>query len=99
MPQLPVKPLPVSYKEFSKNPIIAILYILLLAVAALYIDLRVTTNRQDSEKDRRITNMEKTIASLTVTVDLLNIKARRSDSTIADMTATLRVLKQVGKIQ
>lgn len=95
-----IKPqLPVSFKEFSKKPVIAVLYIALLAIGGLYIDLRRTTNRQDTEKTATIDEMKKTIVSLTVSVDLLKTQLRRCDSSIADMTATLRVLKQVGKIQ
>lgn len=91
--------LPVGFKDFAKKPVIAILYIALFAIGGLYIDLRRTTNKDDKEKSKTIIEMKANIATLTVDIDLLKIQLRRSDSTIADMTATLRVLKQLGKIQ
>lgn len=91
--------LPVSFKEFAKKPVIAILYIALLAIGYLYIDIRVSYNRRDKERVETIGDMKRTIVSLTVDVDLLKNQLRVADSSIADMTATLRILKQFGKIQ
>lgn len=91
--------LPVGFKEFAKKPLIAVLYIALIAIGYLYIDLRKNNDKQDKEKTATIAEMKKTIAGLTIDVKLLQLQLHNADSAIADMTATLRVLKQVGKIQ
>lgn len=83
--------LSVPFKEFAKKPLIAVLYVLLLAIGGLYIDLRSTTSAT-------IKDLKKEIVRLTVDGDLMRLQMRKADSSIADMTATLRVLKQVGKI-
>lgn len=91
--------LPIGFKEFVKNPVVAVLYICLLAIGGLYIDLRHETHVSNAEKTKQISEMQSTIAHLTVSVDLLKVQLQRADSTVADMTATFRVLKQLGKIQ
>lgn len=88
-----------SFKEFSKKPVIAILYVAVLAIGYLYVDLRIVNNKRDKEKTEALSEMKKSIISLTVQVDLLNFQLKKSDSTVADMNATLRLLKQMGKIQ
>lgn len=91
--------LPIGFKEFVKNPVVAVLYICLLAIGGLYVDLRHETHLSNKEKTKQIADMQTTISHLTVSVDLLKIQLTRADSTVADMGATLRVLKQLGKIQ
>lgn len=91
--------LPVSFKEFAKKPTLAVLYISLLAIGYLYVDLRGTFNKRDKERVVTITELNAKINRLYGEVGFLNDRVRRADSSMADMAATLRVLKQVGKIQ
>lgn len=91
--------LPVSFKDFAKQPIIAILYIALMAIGYLYIDIRISYNKRDKERIETIAEQNIKINKLYGEVGFLTDRVRRADSSIADMAATLRVLKQVGKIE
>jgi hypothetical protein len=78
--------LPVSFKDFAKNPVVATLFIVLCGISALYIDVRSTFKDQ--------------ITSQAVKVQKLDALAlRRCDSSLASATAKLSTLESLGKIQ
>tara|TARA_R110002126_G_scaffold240559_1_gene384177 strand:+ start:435 stop:659 length:225 start_codon:yes stop_codon:yes gene_type:complete len=54
MPALPV----VSFKEFVKNPIVALLFICLMAIGYLYVDNRATLTNQISRLEKDIEQLE-----------------------------------------
>jgi hypothetical protein len=89
-----------SFDKFvnTKKPIMAILYIALLAIGYLYIDLRSSFNKRDKERIETISDLNRKVNNLYGEVGFLNDRVRRADSSMADMAATLRVLKQVGRI-
>jgi hypothetical protein len=54
MPALPV----VSFKEFVKNPIVALLFICLMAIGYLYVDNRTTLTNQITHLQEDIEQLE-----------------------------------------
>jgi fumarate reductase subunit C len=84
--------LPVTFKEFSKNPVVATLFIVLLAIGYLYVDIRTTFQGQAKSQDLRIEKVENRL-------DLVQEALRRSDSLNAVSTTKLSTLQQLGKIQ
>lgn len=90
-----------SFNDFVnvKNPAMAILYVTLLAVGGLYIDQKSTNNRIHKENKETIASQNQKINNLYGELGFLTDRVRRADSALADMTATLRVLKQVGTIK
>ena len=77
--------LPVSFKDFVKNPIIGTLFIVLCGISALYIDVRSTFKDQ-------ITSQSIKVQKLDDKVDLMQIALRRCDSSLASATAKLSTL-------
>jgi hypothetical protein len=84
--------LPVTFKEFSKNPVVGTLFIVLIAIGYLYIDVRSTFQNQGKTQDLRIEKLENR-------VDIVSQALRRSDSISAVSNTKLSTLEQLGKIQ
>jgi hypothetical protein len=83
--------MPISFKEFSKNPIIGTLFIVLLAIGYLYIDVRKTFTDQASTQSVKIEKLE-------VKEELLHDAVRRLDSSLSSATSKLSTLEQLGRI-
>ena len=84
--------MPVTFKEFSKNPIVGTLFIVLIAIGYLYIDIRSTFQGSIQKNDVRIEKLEGR-------VDLVQEALRRSDSLNAVSNTKLSTLEQLGKIE
>jgi hypothetical protein len=84
-------PLPLSFKEFSKNPIVGTLFLVLIAISYLYIDVRSTFKDQ-------ITSQSVKVQSLDNKVDIMQVALRRCDSSLAVASTKLSTLEQLGKI-
>ena len=84
--------LPVSFKQFTSNPIVATLFIVLCGISALYIDVRSTFKDQ-------ITSQGVKVEKLDEKVDIMQVALRRCDSSLASATAKLSTLESLGKIQ
>ena len=84
--------LPVTFKEFSKNPVVGTLFIVLIAIGYLYIDVRSTFQNQGKSQDLRIEKLENR-------VDIVSQALRRSDSISAVSNTKLSTLEKLGKIQ
>ena len=83
--------LPVSYKEFVKQPIVATLFIVLCGISALYIDVRSTFQEQAKAQNVRIEKVENRL-------DLVQNALRKSDSLSAVSTTKLQVLTDLKMI-
>ena len=83
--------LPVSYKEFVKQPIIATLFIVLCGIYALYIDVRSTFQDQAKLQNVRIEKVEGRL-------DAVQNALRKSDSLSAVSTTKLQVLTDLKMI-
>ena len=83
--------LPVSYKEFVKQPIVATLFIVLCGISALYVDVRSTFQDQAKAQYLRIEKVEGRL-------DLVQNALRKSDSLSAVSTTKLQVLTDLKMI-
>ena len=83
--------LPVSYKEFVKQPIVASLFIVLCGISALYVDVRSTFQDQAKAQNVRIEKVENRL-------DLVQNALRKSDSLSAVSTTKLQVLTDLKMI-
>ena len=84
-------PLPISFKEFAKNPVVGTLFLVLIAISYLYIDVRSTFKDQ-------ITSQSIKVESLDNKVDVMQVALRKCDSSLAVATTKLSTLEQLGKI-
>lgn len=84
--------LPISYKEFSKDPVKGLLFLVIVAVGYLYVDGKVNYNNQ-------IVAQGKKIESLELKIDLLVSQLRKADSTSAALSSKITVLQELGKIK
>jgi hypothetical protein len=81
---------PITFEQFSKDPVKGLLFIALLAVGGLYIDGRMNYQLQ-------ITKHEDKIMSLENKIDLLTTALKRSDSALAVTVTKLEILTQMQK--
>lgn len=84
--------MPVSFKDFSKDPVKGLLFIVLVAIAYLYIDGKMNYTSQIEKQEIKIEILE-------TKVDALTVQLRKSDSTLAAATAKIGLLQQLGKIK
>jgi fumarate reductase subunit C len=85
-------PLPISFKEFAKNPIVGTLFLVLIAISYLYIDIRTTFKEQATSQNVRIEKVEGRL-------DKVQEALRVSDSAKAVTTTQLQTLQQLGAIK
>lgn len=86
-----IKP-PISFKEFSKDPVKGLLFIVLIAIGYLYVDIKLSNKEIVSKQDAKIEALE---SKVSVLVDQL----RKSDSTSAALASKIAVLQELGKIK
>ena len=86
-----VKP-PISFKEFSKDPVKGLMFICIIAVGYLYVDIKMSNQNIVEKQDAKIEVLETKVNQLT---DQL----RKSDSTSLALASKIAVLQQLGKIQ
>lgn len=51
-------PLPISFKDFAKNPIVGTLFLVIVGISALYVDIRSNFNNRIDSQEYRIANLE-----------------------------------------
>lgn len=86
-----VKP-PISFKEFSKDPVKGLLFIVLIAIGYLYIDIKLSNKSIQDKQDAKIVQLE-------TKVNILVEQIRKSDSTAAALASKITVLQELGKIK
>ena len=85
-----IKP-PISSKEFAKEPVKGLLFIVIIAIGYLYVDGKINYNTQ-------IKNQGNKIEVLETKVDALTNQLRRSDSALSAAVSKITVLQELGKI-
>jgi len=85
-------PLPISFKDFAKEPVKGLMFICLIAVGYLYIDGKVNYSNQIEKQGEKIEVLE-------TKVDLLTDQLRRSDSALSSAVSKITTLQQLGKIK
>lgn len=84
--------LPISFAEFSKEPIKGIMFLCLVAVGYLYVDLKLNYNKQIEKQGEKIEMLDSKI-------DMLTQQLRRSDSLQSAANSKLVLLQELGKIK
>jgi hypothetical protein len=51
-------PLPISFKDFSKNPVVGTMFLVIIGISALYIDIRSTFHDQIEKQGIKIEQLE-----------------------------------------
>jgi hypothetical protein len=94
MAKTPVNPvkMPVTFKEFSKEPVKALMFICLVAVGYLYIDGKMSNTTQIKSQNKKIEVLESKIEALTS-------QLRKSDSAASALASKITVLQELGKIK
>lgn len=85
-----VKP-PITFKEFAKEPVKGLLFIVIIAIGYLYVDGKVNYNSQIEKQGQKIELLE-------TKVDALSNQLRKSDSALAAAVAKISLLQELGKI-
>lgn len=91
--------LPIDFKDFAKDPVKGVLFIVLLAVGYLYVDNKSSYKDQLIEYKEQYSSCEKKVESLENKLEEKTEKLRRADSVMAVSVARLEVLNQINKIK
>ena len=86
-----IKP-PISFKEFSKDPVKGLMFICIIAVGYLYVDIKMSNQDIVQKQDAKIEILE-------TKVDQLTSQLRKSDSTSSALASKITVLQELGKIK
>ena len=86
-----IKP-PITFKEFSKDPVKGLLFIVLVAIGYLYVDIKLSNKDIQTKQNHKIEILE-------VKVDELTNQLRRSDSALSAAVSKITVLQELGKIK
>ena len=81
--------LPISYEQFSKDPIKGLLFLVIFSVGYLYIDNRMNYTSQ-------IDTCSQEVKELRIEVNVIQDKLRVSDSTLARASAKLELLNEIN---
>lgn len=84
--------LPISFDQFSKDPVKGLLFITILTIGYLYFDNKLNYQSQ-------IENCSIKVEKLMLKIEVLEDKLRKSDSTLARAAARLEVLNETGRIK
>lgn len=83
--------LPVSFSEFSSNPVAAVAFCMLAVVGYLYVDLRAGYTDQIEKANRKIDALE-------LKIDRMSYALKRSDSALSAAITELRIINTVKKL-
>ena len=86
-----IKP-PITFKEFAKEPVKGLLFIVIIAIGYLYVDGKINYTSQIEGQGKKIEMLE-------TKVDALSQQLRRSDSALSAAVSKITVLQELGKIQ
>ena len=83
--------LPVTFEQFSKNPVAAVAFCMLLVVGYLYVDLRSGYTEQIDKANNKIDALE-------IKIDKMAYALKRSDSALSAAITKLRIINTVKKL-
>lgn len=87
-----IKP-PISFKEFSKDPIKGMLFIVLIAIGYLYVDIKMSNKEIVAKQDAKISKYEDKVDTLQLQVKDLIIQAAEANA----KSQMLQSLKEITK--
>ncbi len=85
-------PLPISFKDFSKNPVVGTMFLVIIGISALYIDIRSTFHDQIEKQGVKIEQLESKM-------DAMGQSLIKCESAMSGASAKLSTLESLGKIQ
>jgi hypothetical protein len=91
--------LPISFKDFAKDPVKGLLFIVLLAVGYLYYDNKASYQKQTDEYKAQYSECGNKVEALEKKLDGKTERLRRADSVMAISVARLEVLNEINKIK
>jgi hypothetical protein len=80
--------LPINFEQFAKDPLKAIMFLVVCSVGYLYFDNKTNLTSQIEKCDKNVQQVYQKI-------DVLENKLRKSDSTLARASARLEVLSEI----
>lgn len=83
--------LPVTFEQFSKNPVAAVAFCMLLVVGYMYVDLRSGYTEQIDKANNKIDALE-------IKIDKMAYALKRSDSALSAAITELRIINTVKKL-
>jgi hypothetical protein len=87
-----ISALPISFEQFSKDPVKGFLFITLIAIGYLYVDQKLMYTEQIESQGSKIEKLE-------AKIDALGVQLKRSDSLLSATTSKILVLQELGKIK
>jgi hypothetical protein len=84
--------MPLSFKDFSKNPIIGTMFLVIIGISALYIDIRSTFHDQIDNQGTKIEKLE-------AKMDVMSEALIKCESSMSGAAAKLSTLESLGKIE
>ena len=87
-----ISALPISFEQFSKDPVKGFLFITLIAIGYLYVDQKMQYTEQIERQGNKIEKLE-------AKIDALGVQLKRSDSLLSATTSKILVLQELGKIK
>jgi hypothetical protein len=84
--------MPISFKDFSKDPVKGLLFLVLIAIGYLYVDGKMNYTGQITAQGEKIVVLEQK-------VQVLTDQLRKSDSTLSAAASKIAVLQELGKIR
>jgi uncharacterized protein YlxW (UPF0749 family) len=91
--------LPIDFKDFAKDPVKGMLFIVLVAVGYLYYDNKSSYLNQNKEYKAQLTDCGNKVQKLENKVEDYYSKLRKSDSTLSVVVARLQVLNEINNIK
>jgi predicted negative regulator of RcsB-dependent stress response len=91
--------MPISFKDFAKDPVKGLLFIVLLAVGYLYYDNKASYQKQTEEYKSQYADCGTKVEALEKKLDEKTERLRRADSVMAISVARLEVLNEINKIK
>ena len=91
--------LPIDFKDFAKDPVKGLLFIVLLAVGYLYYDNKESYKDQMTEYKQQVASCDSKVTALEKKVEEKTERLRRADSVMAISVARLEVLNEINKIK
>jgi hypothetical protein len=85
-------PLPLNFKEFSRNPVIGTMFLVIIGISALYIDIRSTFHDQINSQSAKIEKLE-------AKMDAMGSSLIKCESAMSGANAKLSTLESLGKIE
>jgi archaellum component FlaF (FlaF/FlaG flagellin family) len=87
-----IKP-PISFKEFSKDPVKGLMFICIVAVGYLYVDIKMSNEKNVGKQDVMIQKLESKVDTLQLQV----VKLVSESSALNSKIEVLESLKQIPK--